>query len=191
MSKSKSNAHSINTGSAYEIKLEKEKEHTHILAVIVDNEPGALARVIGLFSGRGYNIEGLTVSTVNREHSVSRITIQTSGSAMVIEQIKAQLSRMVFVHDIHDLSIEGALICREIVLIKTTAKGNERLESLRLADIFGAQVVDTTLTSFIFQFSGKPQKIDALVELMKELGECEIVRSGVVAISRGDNILKF
>ncbi|MEM7070363.1 MAG: acetolactate synthase small subunit [Pseudomonadota bacterium] len=181
-------------GAAYEIKTFKEQRHHHVLAVIVDNEPGVLGRVIGLFSGRGYNIEGLTVSSVNEEHSVSRITIQTTGSEMVIEQIKAQLSRMVPVHDVHDLTVEGPLVCRETALIKVCNSGHERRESLRLASVFGATVIDTTLNSFVFEFTGSPKKIDALIELMRALAPkdgYEIVRSGAIAISRGDQVLTY
>ncbi|MEM7071986.1 MAG: acetolactate synthase small subunit [Pseudomonadota bacterium] len=178
-------------GSAYEISTKREQKRTHILAVIVDNEPGVLARVIGLFSGRGYNIEGLTVSAVNDEHTVSRITIHTSGSKMVIEQIKAQLARMVPVHDVHDLTVEGKLVQREIALVKVRARNTKRRESLRLANVFEATVVDTTLESFIFQLAGSPARIDAFAQLMQALGECEIVRSGIIAVSRGGTVLRL
>ena len=161
----------------------------HTMAVLVDNEPGVLARVIGLFSGRGYNIESLTVSTVSEDKSKSRITIVTSGTPMIIEQIKAQLNRLVPVSDVYDLTEEGPHIEREVALIKLLAKGPERRESLRIADIFRARVVDTTVDSFVFMVTGTQEKIDAFTELMRALGAVEIARSGVVAIARGPEVL--
>ena len=159
------------------------------MAVLVDNEPGVLARVIGLFSGRGYNIESLTVSTVSEDKSKSRITIVTSGTPMIIEQIKAQLNRLVPVSDVYDLTEEGPHIEREVALIKLLAKGPERRESLRIADIFRARVADTTVDSFVFMVTGTQEKIDAFTELMRALGAVEIARSGVVAIARGPEVL--
>ncbi len=161
----------------------------HTVAVLVDNEPGVLARVIGLFSGRGYNIESLTVSAVSEDESMSRITIVTSGTPMIIEQIKAQLDRLVPVHEVHDLTAEGAHIEREIALVKVVAGGAERRESLRIADIFKAAVADTTRESFVFSLTGKPEKLDAFVELMRGLGKTEVARSGVVGIARGAKAL--
>ena len=161
----------------------------HTMAVLVDNEPGVLARVIGLFSGRGYNIESLTVSTVSEDKSKSRITIVTSGTPMIIEQIKAQLNRLVPVSDVYDLTEEGPHIEREVALIKLLAKGPERRESLRIADIFRARGADTTVDSFVFMVTGTQEKIDAFTELMRALGAVEIARSGVVAIARGPEVL--
>ena len=161
----------------------------HTMAVLVDNEPGVLARVIGLFSGRGYNIESLTVSTVSEDKSKSRITIVTSGTPMIIEQIKAQLNRLVPVSDVYDLTEEGPHIEREVALIKLLAKGPERRESLRIADIFRARVADTTVDSFVFMVTGTQEKIDAFTELMRALGAVEIARSGVGAIARGPEVL--
>ena len=161
----------------------------HTMAVLVDNEPGVLARVIGLFSGRGYNIKSLTVSTVSEDKSKSRITIVTSGTPMIIEQIKAQLNRLVPVSDVYDLTEEGPHIEREVALIKLLAKGPERRESLRIADIFRARVADTTVDSFVFMVTGTQEKIDAFTELMRALGAVEIARSGVVAIARGPEVL--
>ncbi len=161
----------------------------HTIAVLVDNEPGVLARVIGLFSGRGYNIESLTVSTVSEDKTVSRISIVTSGTPMIIEQIKAQLDRLVPVSAVRDLTAEGAHIEREVALIKVAAKGPERRESLRIADIFRARVADTTVDSFVFVLTGTQDKIDAFTELMRALGEVEVSRSGVVAIARGAEVL--
>ena len=157
----------------------------HTMAVIVDNEPGVLARVIGLFSGRGYNIESLTVAAVAPDASQSRINIVTSGTPMVIEQIKAQLQRLVPVHAVHDLTAEGAHIERELALVKVVGKGAKRLEALRIADIFGAKVSDTTIESFVFSLTGAPEKLDSFIELMRALGTVELARSGVVAIARG------
>jgi acetolactate synthase-1/3 small subunit len=155
------------------------------MAVLVDNEPGVLARVIGLFSGRGYNIESLTVSEVDTVQGYSRITIVTSGTAMVIEQIKAQLARLVPVHDVHDLSIEGTHLERELALVKVCNTGDDRIEALRIADLFRARALDSTLESFVFELTGSPRKINAFLELMNALGQVEVCRGGVVALARG------
>jgi acetolactate synthase-1/3 small subunit len=157
----------------------------HTIAVLVDNEPGVLARVIGLFSGRGYNIESLTVAEVDRRNGLSRITIVTTGTPMIIEQIKAQLSRLVPVHKIHDLTDEGPFVEREMALIKVAGKGESRIESLRLADIFRARVVDSTTESFVFEMTGSSEKLNAFITLMEPLGLVEISRTGAAAISRG------
>jgi acetolactate synthase-1/3 small subunit len=157
----------------------------HTIAVLVDNEPGVLARVIGLFAGRGYNIESLTVAQVETEENHSRITVVTSGTPMVIEQIKNQLGRLVPVHRVQDLTAEGSHIERDLALVKIANTGDKRIESLRIADIFRARVVDSTTSSFVFEMTGSTDKIDAFIALMKELGQIEVVRSGVVAIARG------
>ncbi|MEL6100231.1 MAG: acetolactate synthase small subunit [Pseudomonadota bacterium] len=158
---------------------------SHTLAVIVDNEAGVLARVIGLFSGRGYNIESLTVAEVDHQGHLSRITIVTTGTPQVIEQIKAQLGRIVSVHEVHDLTVEGPSVERELAMLKVTGQGDKRVEALRLADIFRANVVDSTLDSFIFEITGAPDKIDAFADLMRPLGLSEIARTGVAALPRG------
>ncbi len=160
---------------------------SHTLAVLVDNEPGVLARVIGLFSGRGYNIESLTVAEVDHTGHQSRITIVTTGTPQVIEQIKTQLGRIVPVHDVHDLTVEGASVERELGLFKVAGTGEKRVEAMRLADIFRANVVDTTLESFIFEITGAPEKIDAFADLMRPLGLVEVARTGVAALSRGQD----
>ena len=157
----------------------------HTLAVVVDNEAGVLARVIGLFSGRGYNIESLTVAETDHEGHKSRITIVTTGTPEVIEQIKAQLGRIVSVHDVADLTVEGPSVERELALLKVTGSGEKRVEALRLADIFRANVVDSTLDSFVFEITGAPDKIDAFADLMRPLGLVELARTGVAALSRG------
>jgi len=157
----------------------------HTIAVLVDNEAGVLARVIGLFSGRGYNIESLTVAEVNHVEGLSRITIVTSGTPMVIEQIKAQLERLVPVHRVSDLTTEGPSVEREMALVKVASTGEPRVESLRLADAFRARVIDTTTESFTFEITGNSEKIDAFVDLMKPLGLVDVSRTGVVAIKRG------
>ena len=157
----------------------------HAIAVLVDNEPGILARVVGLFSGRGYNIDSLTVAEVDRRNQLSRITIATSGTRMIIEQIKAQLSRLVPVHKVHDLTDEGPFVEREMALIKVAGKGDSRIESLRLADIFRAQVIDSTIESFVFEITGSADKLNAFITLMEPLGLVEVSRTGAVAISRG------
>ncbi len=157
----------------------------HTLAVLVDNEAGVLARVIGLFSGRGYNIESLTVAEVDESENLSRITIVTSGTEQVIEQIKAQLERLVPVHRVKDLTIAGPHLERELVLIKIAGTGEKRVESLRIADIFRARVVDSTNASFVFEMTGATEKLDAFIQLMKPLGLVDVSRTGVVAIARG------
>lgn len=161
-------------------------EEKHTLAVLVDNEAGVLARVIGLFSGRGYNIESLTVAEVDHTGHLSRITIVTKGTPQVIEQIKAQLGRIVAVHDVHDLTVEGASVERELAMFKVAGTGDKRVEALRLADIFRASVVDSTLNSFIFEITGAPEKIDAFADLMRPLGLIEVARTGVAALPRGE-----
>lgn len=158
----------------------------HTIAVIVDNEPGVLARVIGLFSGRGYNIESLTVAEVNSGDRLSRITVSTSGTPMIIEQIKAQLSRLVPVHKVSDLTEEGPYVGRELALIKVVGKGEKRVESLRIADIFRARVVDSTNNSFVFEMTGSSEKLDAFIKLMEPLGLTDVARTGIVAIARGN-----
>jgi acetolactate synthase-1/3 small subunit len=157
----------------------------HTISVLVDNEPGVLARVIGLFSGRGYNIESLTVAEVDAEQKVSRITIVTSGTRMIIEQIKNQLDRLVPVHRVRDLTDEGPHIERELALIKVAGTGDRRIESLRIADIFKARVVDATLSSFVFEMTGSAAELDDFIGLMRQLGLVDVSRTGVAAITNG------
>ena len=157
----------------------------HTISVLVDNEAGVLARVIGLFSGRGYNIESLTVAEVDARNALSRITVVTTGTPMIIEQIKAQLDRLVPVHKVVDLTIEGAYVERELALVKVKASGNRRVESLRIADIFRARAIDSTGVSFVFEISGSTDKLDAFIGLMEPLGLVDVSRTGVVAIARG------
>ena len=172
--------------SAYNIRsIHGTDEERHTLAVIVANEPGVLARVIGLFSGRGYNIESLTVAEVDHEGNTSRITIVTTGTPQIIEQIKAQLGRIVPVYDVHDLTVEGPSVERELSMFKVVSSGESRVEALRTSEIFRASVVDTTLESFVFELTGTPEKIDAFVELMTPLGLVDVARTGIAAISRG------
>jgi acetolactate synthase-1/3 small subunit len=164
-------------------KTEPNEQRT--LSVLVDNEPGVLARVIGLFSGRGYNIESLTVSETEHERHLSRITIVTRGTPMVIEQIKNQLDRLVPVHRVVDMTIAGPSIQRELALIKVRGTGDKRVEALRLADAFRARVIDATTESFVFELTGGSDKIDQFVSLMLPLGLVDVSRTGIVAISRG------
>jgi acetolactate synthase-1/3 small subunit len=172
--------------SAYDLKdPHADVIERHTLACIVSNEAGVLARVIGLFSGRGYNIESLTVAEVDHEGHRSRITVVTTGTPEVIQQIKAQLARMVPVHDVHDLTEEGASVERELALFKVAGSGEKRIEMLRLAEIFRANVVDSTLESFVFEMTGTSEKIDAFADLMRPLGLIEVARTGVAALSRG------
>ena len=172
--------------SAYDLRdPNAEVIESHTLAVLVANESGVLARVIGLFSGRGYNIDSLTVAEVDHTGHRSRITVVTRGTPQVIAQIKAQLERIVPVHEVHDLTAEGPAVQRELALIKVAGKGEARIEALRLAEIFRANVVDSTLESFVFEMTGTPEKIDAFADLMRPLGLREIARTGVAALSRG------
>ncbi|MEN8710224.1 MAG: acetolactate synthase small subunit [Paracoccaceae bacterium] len=172
--------------SAYNLRSNfSDTEEVHTLAVLVENEAGVLARVIGLFSGRGYNIESLTVAEVDHENHLSRITIVTTGTPQIIEQIKAQLGRIIPVRDVHDLTVEGPFVQRELALFRVNGDGDHRVEALRLADIFRAQVVDSTLTSFVFQLTGTPEKIDAFADLMRPIGLTELARTGVAALARG------
>ena len=172
--------------SAYSLRPAlKEGEERRTLAGLVQNEAGVLARVIGLFSGRGYNIESLTVAETDHVSHRSRITIVTTGTPAVIEQIKAQLSRIVPVHGVHDLTKEGPSVERELALVKVASSGEARVEALRMADVFRANVLDATLESFVFEITGAPEKIDAFVELMAPLGLKDVSRTGVAAIRRG------
>ena len=161
----------------------------HTMTVLVNNEAGVLARVVGLFSGRGYNIESLTVAEVDAAAHTSRITIVTSGTPMVIEQIKNQLDRLVPVHKVSDLTEEGAHLERELALVKVRGTGNKRVESLRIADIFRARVVDSTIESFVFEMTGSSAKLNAFINLMQPLGLVDVSRTGVVAIARGPEAL--
>ncbi|MCA3422839.1 MAG: acetolactate synthase small subunit [Roseomonas sp.] len=163
----------------------KNGQRAATIAVLVENEAGVLARVIGLFSGRGYNIDSLTVAPVDETGRISRITIVTSGTDMVIEQIKAQLDRLVPVHKVSDLTIEGPHLTRELALIKVVGRGENRMEVLRLADAFRARVVDATTESFVLEMTGNADKIDAFVALMRPIGLAEVSRTGAVAIARG------
>lgn len=161
----------------------------HTISVLVDNEPGVLARVIGLFSGRGYNIESLTVAEIDAGDNLSRITIVTSGTPMIIEQIKVQLDRLVPVHKVKDLTLEGPFIEREMALVKVVANGEKRVESLRIGDVFKARVVDATISSFVFEITGTADDLNRFIDLMQQLGEVDISRTGAAALSRGTSTL--
>ena len=167
----------------------RELESSHTISVLVDNEPGILARVVGLFSGRGYNIESLTVAEVDAAENLSRITIVTAGTPMVIEQIKAQLDRLVPVHKVHDLTMEGPHIERELALIKVKSTGEKRVEALRLADVFRAKVIDAKNDSFVFEVTGNTDKVDTFISLMSALGLVDVGRTGIVAMTRGGEAL--
>jgi len=162
-----------------------EARESHTLSVLVDNEPGVLARVVGLFSGRGYNIDSLTVSETEHERGLSRITIVTTGTPMVIEQIKNQLERLVPIHSVADLTVVGEGIERELALVKVAGTGEKRVEALRLAQAFGARTVDATLESFVFEITGESAEIERFLGLMKAVGLLEVSRTGVAAITRG------
>ena len=179
------NAHLQPTGSAYFISPETASAENHTLSVLVDNEPGTLARVIGLFSGRGYNIESLTVSETESQKHLSRITIVTTGTPMVIEQIKHQLDRMIPVYRVVDMTLTKRSIERELAMVKVSGQGQHRVEALRLADAFRARVIDATTESFVFEITGNTDKINQFIDLMRPLGLVEVSRTGVAAIGRG------
>jgi acetolactate synthase I/III small subunit len=165
--------------------IKEEARERHTLAVIVDNEPGILARIAGMFTARGYNISSLTVSEITDDDLVSRLTIVTHASAPVMEQIIAQLERLVPVHKVTDLTAHGPHVERELALVKVAGTGDHRIEALRLAEVYRARVVDATIASFVFEVTGGTEKIDKFVELMREVGLVEVARTGIVAISRG------
>jgi acetolactate synthase I/III small subunit len=161
----------------------------HTISVLVTNEPGILARVVGLFSGRGYNIESLTVAETDAKKGLSRITIVTKGTPMIIEQIKAQLDRLVPVYRVRDLTVEGPHIERELALVKVNGTGEKRVEALRLADVFRAKVIDAKTDSFVFEVTGNSDKVQTFIGLMENLGLVDVGRSGIVAMSRGPDAL--
>ena len=183
------NAHLQPTGSAYFIATETQVAESHTLSVLVDNEPGVLARVIGLFSGRGYNIESLTVSETEHEKHLSRITVVTSGTANVIDQIKAHLDRLVPVHRVVDLTLQGEALERELCLLKVVGKGDHRVEAMRLASAFGARTLDASLTSFVFELTGSTEEIERFIKTMTAVGLTEVSRTGIAAMSRGPDAM--
>ncbi|MCJ1959755.1 acetolactate synthase small subunit [Novosphingobium sp. 2637] len=167
------------------MQIKQEVEERHVLTVMVDNEAGILAKIAGLFTARGYNIDSLTVADITENHSVSRITIVTHGPPSQIDQIHAQLERLVPVHKVVDLTEAGPHVQRELALIKVAGVGEKRVEALRVADVFRAKAVDTTTSSFVFELTGSPEKIDSFVAIMRELGLVEVGRTGIVAMMRG------
>ena len=179
------NANLTPSTSHYPTAPTAQRQESHTLSVLVDNEPGVLARVIGLFSGRGYNIESLTVSETEHAKHLSLITVVTTGTPMVIEQIKSQLDRLVPIHRVVDMTLSGASIERELAMVKVRGKGEHRVEALRLADAFRARVIDATTESFIFEITGKSDKVEQFIDLMLPLGLVEVARTGIAAIRRG------
>jgi acetolactate synthase-1/3 small subunit len=173
--------------SPYSSALGKPNIEVHTLSVLVDNEPGVLARVVGLFSGRGYNIESLTVAEVAHAEHLSRITIVTSGPPEAIEQISHQLERLVPIHKVTDLTLRGNAVERELAMIKVVGKGTDRDEALRLAEAFRARVIDASIESFVFELTGAVGKIDQFIDLMRPIGLVEVSRTGVAAMARGPN----
>lgn len=167
------------------MKITEAPSARHVLTVIVDNEAGILARIAGMFTARGYNIESLTVADISEDHSLSRITIVTKSPAAVVEQIIAQLDRLIPVHRVSDLTENGPHVQRELALVKVAGVGDHRIEALRLADVYRARVVDATTESFVFEITGGPAKISTFIDLMREVGLVEVGRTGVVAIARG------
>jgi len=167
------------------MKIAKADSERHVLTIMVDNESGILAKIAGLFTARGYNIDSLTVADITEDHAVSRITIVTNGPPPVIDQIHAQLERLVPVHKVVDLTEEGPHVERELALVKVAGEGENRVEALRVADIFRAKAVDTTTSSFIFELTGSPDKIDSFIALMRQLGLVEVGRTGIVGMMRG------
>ena len=172
-------------GSAYFLEERTERAETHTLSILVDNEPGVLARIAGLFSGRGYNIDSLTVSETEHEKHLSRFTIVTTGTPQVLVQIKSQLERLVNVHRVIDLTVLGEPLERELALIKVAGKGEKRIEALRLAEIFRADVIDASTEHFVFELTGRTSKIEQFISIMTELGLAEVSRTGIAAIARG------
>lgn len=179
------NTHSIYEGMVPLARLKDGHVYRHVISLVVDNEAGVLARVSGLISGRGYNIESLTVAEVDKERQLSRINIATSGTRQVIEQVKAQLGRLIPVHEVRDLTDEGPCVTRELALIKVVCAAEQRAEALKTCEIFRANVVDTTPQSFVFEVVGDTAKIDAFIDLMRPLGLMEVSRTGIAAIARG------
>ncbi len=179
---------STTTASAYDLTAEREAEQLATFSLLVDNEAGVLHRVVGLFSGRGYNIESLTVAETDRKSHTSRITIVTRGAPHVLEQIEAQLGKVIAVRGVRDVSRDPNGVQRELALIKVRGAGAERIEALRVADIFRAKVIDTTLESFVFELTGATDKIDSFIELMRPLGLVELSRTGVLSIVRGAQV---
>jgi acetolactate synthase I/III small subunit len=171
--------------SAYFLEERTEKAEAHTLSILVDNEPGVLARIAGLFSGRGYNIDSLTVSETEHEKHLSRFTILTTGTSMVLAQIKSQLERLVNVHRVVDLTVAGDALERELALLKVVGKGDKRIEALRLAEIFRASVIDASTEHFVFEITGRSSKIEQFIAIMRELGLAEVSRTGIAAIARG------
>ena len=167
------------------MNIAEQASERHVLNVIVDNEAGILAKIAGLFTARGYNIDSLTVADISEDHAVSRITIVTRGPEPVIDQIRAQLERLIPVHKVIDLTEKGAHVERELALVKVAGKGEARVEALRIAELFRANVVDTTTSSFVFELTGSPAKLDSFIALMRELGLVEVGRSGIVGMLRG------
>ncbi|MDF0541644.1 acetolactate synthase small subunit [Sphingobium sp. H39-3-25] len=165
--------------------IKEELNERHVLSLTVSNEAGILARIAGMFTARGYNIDSLTVADITQDHMISRITIVTNGPPKVIDQIIAQLDRLVPVHKVTDLSANGPYVERELALVKVAGTGEDRIEALRLADVFRAKVVDTTIESFIFEITGPTDKIDTFVSLMRQIGLVEVGRTGVVGLVRG------
>ena len=176
-------------GSVYFLEERNDKLETHTLSILVDNEPGVLARIAGLFSGRGYNIDSLTVSETEHEKHLSRFTIVTTGTPMVISQIKNQLERLVNVHRVVDLTVAGEPLERELALIKVAGKGEKRIEALRLAEIFRASVIDASIEHFVFEITGRSSKIEQFISIMMELGLAEVSRTGIAAIARGSKAM--
>ena len=168
--------------------LDTTQTERHTLSILVDNEPGVLARVVGLFSGRGYNIESLTVSEVDEQRHISRISVVTSGTPMVIEQINKLLARLVPVHVVEDLTTGPAHVERELALVKIVNNDSQRVEALRVADSFRARTLDSTLNSFVFEVTGNSSKVSAFIKLMESLGKVEIARTGVCGMTRGNTI---
>jgi acetolactate synthase I/III small subunit len=161
----------------------------HILSILIENEPGALSRVSGLFSARGYNIESLTVAPTE-DLTMSRMTVVTTGSDDVIEQITKQLNKLIEVVKVVDLT-EGNHIERELMLVKVRASGKEREEMKRLADIFRGRILDVTEKSYTVELTGTGDKLDAFIHAIEPGAILETVRTGASGIGRGERILKI
>ncbi|MCE2988374.1 MAG: acetolactate synthase small subunit [Phenylobacterium sp.] len=175
----------LKPASVYDLAHEDQVENLATFAILVDNEPGVLHRLVGLFAARGYNIESLTVAETDRNAHTSRVTIVTRGAPQVLTQIEAQLQKMVATRHVQDVTRDPNGLERELALVKVKGVGADRVEALRISEIFRARVLDTTIDSFIFELTGASSKIDKFIDLMRPLGLVELARTGVLSINRG------
>ena len=180
-----------NPKSAYSVSSKKEKSDTHIIVVWVDNEAGVLARVVGLFSGRGYNIESLAVAEVDQKLSISRITIVTTGSPQVIDQIKLQLKKLVPVHKVADFKREDKMVIfKEMALFKFVGSNVSLQKALKACKKFNPVILDKTKKSNVIQITALRREIDSMTKNLKKFGLISVSRTGAVAMTRGSEVFK-